>query len=400
MRMARSLVPPIVVIAAVLTTAVVSVTGSRPVAALSTASVMSLHSGAATGAATRAGTGAGTGAGTAAKTPGWRTVATFGAVHGVPVAGSITAGSANVAWSVWTGPGYTEVARFTGKAWVKVPLPAKLVPYAHAAVAFDGNSATDFWLFSDYNKKTAVLRWTGTSWELQALPSWALPKPSSGASAFVIGPGNVWLFNLGAGAFGAHYNGRTWARVRLPDTPVAVTGLAANDIYVLGRSSVLRWTGSKWLTIGGIPPVPIPIAGTFSADAFTASGPNDAWLAASAHDRAGNVLARFLFHWNGKAWSTAPRPADIIGSLAPDGAAGLWASGLDINPGGFWFFYHLAACHLTACHWTEAGPPAPVFNHEQEYLTWIPGSRSLWGVATGYNVKTGASDTLILKYGP
>jgi hypothetical protein len=384
MRIARSLVPPAVVVAAVLGTAVVSVTGSRPVAALSTASVMTIH-----------GTTANTG-----KAPGWRTVAALGEAHGVPVAGAITAASAKVAWSVWTGPGYAEVTRWTGKAWVKVPLPAKLTPYAHAVVAFGGAPASTtqpgaFWLFSSY-RTTQALRWTGKSWQLLPLPSWAAPKPSAGARAVVFGPGNVWLFDVGAGAFGAHYNGRAWTRVKLPDTPVAVTGLAANDIYVLGRKLVLRWTGTKWLTIGSVPPVPIPIAGTFSADAFTASGPKDAWLAASADDKSGRLLGRFLFHWNGKAWTTVARPANVdFGSLVSDGAGGLWASGVVTDtPAGFWDFYH-----LTGGHWTEVDPPAGVFNHSPEYLTWIPGTGSLWGVASGFNPDTGVQDTVILKYG-
>jgi len=362
------------------------VTGGRSITALSeasTTSVTSIHE----ADTTKPGN-------VAAKAPGWRLVATLGEAHGVPVTGSIAATSGTTAWSVWTGSGFAEVARWTGKTWVKMPLPAKYAAYAHAAITFAGASADDFWLFSSAHR-TQALHWNGKSWQLIALPSWVLVARAAGASAVAFGPGNVWIFSLGAGAVAAHYNGQVWAKVKLPDAPVAVAGLAAGDIFVLAKNSVLRWTGSKWHTIGDIPPVPIPIGGSFTADGFTASGPGNAWLAASAYDKPGNLLGRFLFHWNGKSWTTVPRPANVdFGSLVSDGTGGLWASGVVTdNPGGFWNFYH-----LSGGHWTEVAPPTPVFNHEQEHLTWIPGTRSVWGVGTIYNTK-GDLDTGILKYG-
>jgi hypothetical protein len=405
MRIARSMVPPAVVIAAVLGTAVVSVAGGgRPLAAASAASVVSVHQtpghaghtrhAGHTGQAGHAGQQA-TGP-AAAQTPGWRVVAKFGAVHGVLVAGAITASSARAAWSVWTGQGYTEVARWTGTAWLKVPLPARLTPYAHAAVAFAGDSASDFWLFSGYSR-TRVLRWTGRSWKLQPIPSWVLQRKVSATEALVFGPGNVWVFGVGPGAAGyaAHYTGRAWAKVSLPGIPLAVTGLAASDIWVAGKSSVVRWNGRRWVPVGGIPPVAIPCPCSYTVEDFTASSATDAWLASTALDTKGNPLGRFLFHWNGRSWSIVARPANLqLGSLVPDGAGGLWASGSDPHaPGGFFLFYR-----LTGGHWTEVDPPAPVFDHGQEYLTWIPGTRSLWGVATGYTPKD-ILDTLILKYG-
>jgi hypothetical protein len=288
------------------------------------------------------------------------------------------------------------VDRWTGKTWVKVPLPARLTPYAHNAVAFAGDSASDFWLFSLY-AKTQALRWTGTAWKLQPIPSWVVQRKAVAAKALVFGPGNVWVFGVDAGAAGyaAHFNGRAWTKVSLPDVALAVTGLSPSDIWVAGKSSVIRWTGGRWARVGAMPPIRVPCACSFSVDDFTAGSSTDAWLASVAFDAKGNPLDRFLFHWNGKRWSTVARPAGIkLGFMVPDGAGGLWAPGVATdNPGGFWFFYH-----RTGGRWTEVNPPAQVFNHEQEYLTWIPGTRSLWGVAAGYTAN-GTPDTLILKYG-
>ena len=48
-------------------------------------------------------------------------------------------------------------------------------------------------------------------------------------------------------------------------------------------------------------------------------------------------------HWNGTSWRGAGTgtPADLIDSVVPDGSGGLWATGVDVNPGGFNLFYHL-----------------------------------------------------------
>ena len=47
-------------------------------------------------------------------------------------------------------------------------------------------------------------------------------------------------------------------------------------------------------------------------------------------------------HWNGTSWRLQVRePRPTSSTVAPDGPGGLWATGVDANPGGFWL-------HLTA----------------------------------------------------
>ena len=85
-------------------------------------------------------------------------------------------------------------------------------------------------------------------------------------------------------------------------------------------------------------------------------------------------------HWNGASWRRAGTrtPADLIDSVAPDGSGGLWATGVDTNPGGFNLFYH-----LTRGRWHEVSPPSGIWDQQPESLTPIPGTRSVWGTATG-----------------
>jgi hypothetical protein len=311
----------------------------------------------------------------AAKTPGWRVVAAFPPVGGSAVNGAIAANSAGDAWSVLTGTRFAAVYRWTGKAWAKVPLTSKVTPYVESAVAFDGNSASDFWLFSS-RRPAAALHWTGTAWTLSAIPSWVLPKGTSGADAAVFGPDNVWVFHLGAGAYAAHDNGQGWAKVKLPAAVSEVSAVAAKDIWALAGNRALHWNGHAWAAIK------IP-AKAGSLGYLSATGPKSAWVWGSG-----------VLHWNGSSWQkVAGTPADIVYSAVPDGSGGLWATGIDINPGGFADFYH-----LTGGHWTQADNPSGVWNHAPEYLTWIPGSHSLWAVANGVTAK--GLDTVILKYGP
>jgi hypothetical protein len=328
------------------------------------------------------------------KTPGWRVVQTIGPAKS-SVSGLLTADSARDAWSVWTGAGPALVERWTGTAWTRVPLPGKLDADAASAVALGASSASDFWLF-DSHRTTAALRWTGGTWRLQPVPSWVLRRDSAGtvtATAAVFSPRNVWVFSLGAGAYAARYDGRTWTRVKLPEVPLDVSAVAPDDIWALGPSisSVMHWNGKKWATVG-LPLLPLPKGATVSYSNLTATGPKDAWLFRSISFPSGPIPVTAVMHWNGTSWLTVAGPADIVGSMAPDGNGGLWADGIDINPGGFWLLYH-----LVGSHWTEYTPPG-VDTHSPTPLTQIPGTRSLWATGSAFTAK--GYYGVLLKYGP
>jgi hypothetical protein len=383
----RTLLAPAVLATALLATAAVGVIAGRPVAALSTANSQAAIEARAVSAGKAA-------AAKTAKTPGWRVVATVGPDNQA-VTGTVSAGSAKDAWSVWTGTGFTAVERLVGNHWSRVPLPARLAPYVRSAVAFGGDSATDFWLF-DSHSANHVLRFTGAAWTLQPIPSWALPRQSGGGGlsairTAVFGPGNVWVFGLDAGAYAAHYNGRGWAKVRLPAVPDEVSAVSPDDIWALHGNVAWYWNGRKWT------PNKIPRAAGNPPQSFgnlTVTGPGSAWVWRTILVP-GPPTEVDVLHWNGTSWrqAAASTPADLIDSVAPDGSGGLWATGVDINPGGFNLFYH-----LTGGRWREVAPPTGIWDQQPEYLTPIPGTRSLWGTATGLTNK--GDYGVIIKYGP
>ena len=376
---------PAALATALVATAAVGVIAGRPVATRPAASQAAIEA--------RAVVGGKAAPAQTAKTPGWRVVATVGPDNEA-VTGTVSAGSATDAWSVWTGTNFTAVERLEGTRWSRVPLPATLTGYARSTVAFGGDSATDFWLFNS-RSPTRVLRYEGAKWTLQPIPAWVLQRRSGGGglsvSAAVFGPDDVWVFGLDAGAYAAHYNGRGWAKVRLPAAPDEVSALSPDDIWALHGNVAWYWNGGKWTehkipTVAGNPPE--------SFDNLRATGPRSAWVWRTVLVP-GPPTEVDQLRWNGTSWrpSGTGTPADLVDSVVPDGSGGLWATGVDINPGGFNRFYH-----LTGGRWKEVSPPSGIWDQQPEYLTWIPGTRSVWGTATGLTKK--GSYGVIIKYGP
>jgi hypothetical protein len=372
----RTLIAPAVLATALLGTAAVGVIAGRPVAALSTANQTASK----------------------AKTSvwRWRVVARVGP-YGDHVSGTpLTAHSAKDAWSIWAGARSTAVERLVGTGWKQVPLPAKLTDYVRSTVGFDGDSATDFWLFDAY-RKDSVLRFTGGKWTLQQIPSWVLPVAGggelSGVTPTAFGPGNVWVFNSSY-AYAAHYNGHAWAKVKLPLVPNQVSAVGPDDIWAIaarGANVAWHWNGKTWTAIK------IPKATTGNTPEIfgplIATGPESAWVWRTVLAPTPHTDAEVL-HWNGKSWQkVAGTPADNLISVAPDGSGGLWVIGTDLYSNDVISFYH-----LTGDRWTKADPPAGVSLQDFAYLTWIPGTRSLWGTATADSSK--GSDGALIKYGP
>lgn len=385
-RFAGSLVAPAVVATAVFGTAALSVTAGGPFEDMSKATAVSR------GATTTA-------ARVAAKTPGWRVVAKVGP-YGGQVSGTLTAGTPKAAWSVWTGQGFTAVDRWNGTAWRQVAVPAGLTSAVRSAVAFDGNTTGNFWLFSSGHPGQA-LRYSGTEWAAQRIPTWALRKQARGGYDVVTkvfgsyADSRVWVFSLNAGAYAAYYNGHAWHKEALPSTPLAVDVDASNDAWALGARGIMHWTPGGWHTVP-LPPLPpgggLPI-GTIKYTQLTAATPADVWLVGQVTASAGPAKsAWFTEHWNGKSWGFNRAPHNFAGSVAPDGHGGLWADSIDASPGGFWFLGH-----LSGGHWTGVRLPAGVWSQSPLTLTWITGSRSLW--ATARSIGTRGTKALILKYG-
>ena len=102
-----------------------------------------------------------------------------------------------------------------------------------------------------------------------------------------------------------------------------------------------------------------------------------------------------MLHWNGRAWSRVAFPylGSAFSPIASDSHGGIWlatASGAGGNT-VMWFDHY-------AGHWTRVKVPSGGrVPPEVFYLSWIPGTRSLWA-ADG--VDFADDGEAVLTYGP
>jgi hypothetical protein len=365
-----------------------------------------------------------------AATDGWRGVQLIGTA-GQAWAASLVADAPGDAWSTWQSctacqsaqrATVVRVEHWDGSRWAQVEVPQALAGDAESAVAVGASSASNAWLVSPGR----VLRWDGTGWQAQPIPSW-VTLGSAGVykvAAEVSGPDSAWVFSLDRNAsptpyYAARDTGGSWAKVALPGSPDEVSALSPDDIWVLGATRataatnnpatiLMHWNGTAWNTVAA-PTVSVTAAVTVDDQDLVAAGPADVWLVRQTQESNSDgqtvITGSHLLHWNGTAWTQttiAVPPQTSIDAMAQDGAGGLWLIGGSSVTGSESGLYH-----YTAGHWVTAAEPggqaSPGGNARVSLagLSWIPGTHSLWAFG---NMQTGNGatpfDGLILKQGP
>ena len=363
----------------------------------------------------------------AATSPAWRVVKTFGPTQG-GWSENFAVSGANDAWSTWSecypcsgsNPGnHFYVEHSAGTTWRKVAVPASLVSAAESSVAIGASSYRNLWLFepatSPASPNAHVLRWNGSKWHRQAIPTWAVHLNLSGEYDIVpavFGPKSVWVFSLGIDAFTnpghyvARYNGRSWTKLQMPAVPSQVSVLSEHDIWALGytigtktkpqRAVLMHWNGKRWSTLA-VPSVHVPKnAAEFVVDPV-ALGPADVWIQRDIERGSAGATTLYLLHWNGRHWARVALATgiSIVDFLTQDGHGGLWVAANGPKPSYSPRVYHLNR------KWTRYRVPA-VKGTTPGTLTgisWIPGTRSVW--ATGNMFPRGNNDEVmgaILRY--
>ncbi len=188
------------------------------------------------------------------------------------------------------------------------------------------------------------------------------------------------------------WNGGAWRSVTLPKA-------YARGIVVPASPT------SNWIvgSVVPLPPLPSSLLYTGSGNIAVASQ-KSVWLEIERTSDVGDSTP-YLLHWTGSKWTSIKIPygLDDMGGapVAQDGHAGVWLSLTNIKDPAHATSYLL---HYLNGTWTRI--PVPT-NAGYEVLgpvtlTWIPGTRSLWGTAGEWNPKSPKSPgkVLILKYGP
>jgi hypothetical protein len=332
-----------------------------------------------------------------AAAPGWRVVKTFGPATGV-WSDNFVAVNKTDAWSSWSADSHFGVQHWTGTAWHQVKVPPSLAGTAASSVAIGASSVSNAWLLSPGTSTSSpgtALRWNGSAWQAQQIPSWVVRLSRAGdfnAAAEVFSPSSVWVFSVGFDTsgnpdhFASFYNGHGWAKVALPGSADQVSALSPTDMWALGNTVtgnpaqiLMHWDGKSWHTVA-IPTVTPPPGGSEYVYGLTATGPSDAWLLRGLQQGSAGAVTLYALHWNGKSWTRVSPgfPTSVISFTTQDGNGGLWMTANGPAPAYTWYLYH-----LNAGHWTRYTVPAAsgLSMLDLTGITWIPGTAAIWSTA-------------------
>lgn len=341
---------------------------------------------------------------------GWRVSASVSVRGRIAVITDVDADSGGDAWAIGASAGgdvsnHTVIEHWTGKAWRRVMLPARLVnriDRRNDRLGLVGaSSSRDVWIFS---VKGQYLRRIGGRWA-----SGRLPRQETGdlfpQTVRVFGPDDVWvlgcrarsLISLPSGChpYAARFNGRNWRVFRLPGRgdPGEVSALSTDDIWTIisrageggpdasAHSQVIHWNGKNWRAAPIQPAVP-PGA---QLSAITAISDSDVWVGGTApNSRHGTY--ELIRRWNGRAW-VGVSPAGqrrnaqpFVEDLVPDGTGGVWELAITGS-----YDEQSRLRHFSHGHWIASTRVGWLLIQ----IAAVPGTDSTWGVGISKDLTRG-----------
>ena len=281
----------------------------------------------------------------------------------------------------------TMIQHYDGTSWSVVASPNVGKGFNNlagvAALAANNVYAVGYSTDSSNVEHSLILHYNGTSWNVvNAADTGSL----TGITA--LSASDIWA--VGGGTMTLHYNGTSWTAIAAPhlrayDQLVAVTALAANNVYAVGvtqdfQGTVLtlveRYNGTAWSIVSS------PNTRQYSnLSAVVALAANNIWaVGSSSYD--GNPSFSLTEHYNGTAWSIVASPNIGTGtnellSVAASGANNVVAAGASYSTGAPTL---IERWNGTAWK-VVAAPNLP--GSQLSGLSRVPGSKQFWGVGNG-----------------
>lgn len=230
---------------------------------------------------------------------------------------------------------------WNGRSWKAVALPPGLSGVVRGA---SGSSPTNVWAaVSDTEGPgggvRGVLRWNGKKW------SPARKFGGRPTSTLVLGPKDVWVFgppgaDSGSGTW--HYNGKTWAKTKLPRW-VGLTGatrqpnskiLWAPARHDNGTNKLWRFNGRRWspVSLGALIKKNDEKHNiTYFVDTPVVISSKDAWTTIGRQQYIPNntTYSTTLARWDGRRWRKISTHHGDLTVLGRDGHGGLWFNAYD-----------------------------------------------------------------------
>jgi hypothetical protein len=277
------------------------------------------------------------------------------------------------------------------------------------------------------NWYSLTLHWDGNAWTNVAAPV-VSPGTSELRGVSALSSSDVWA----VGAYSSpdtgwwnrplilHFDGNSWTSVPAPafgsqSELNAVTALAPNDVWAVGRASennwktlILHWDGASWSRI------PSPNLGPYgnTLSGVTAASTNDVWAVGTAN----NGNSTLTLHWDGSAWSLVSSPngtarqginRNALQSVTAISEDDVWAVGTQASSsvGGAGqpiYFGYALILHWDGSAWSEVPAAALPGTGEDGSLTGVAAisSDDVWSAGYFYepNLSVQAYRTLIQLY--
>jgi len=247
----------------------------------------------------------------------------FVQVSGDPIACDAVATAGESAWALC---GDAIYARQPGGTWSTLPALGSRGELPLRAVWAGGPD--DVWVLRSSAAEAAVFLWDGAGWtEMGTFPQEQRAVAGTASSVYVAGAaGGVarldrgaggWLvadsnaatalhaiaavgsevWAVGAGGFGAHFDGATWsARQSVASADLrAIAALDSTHVWAVGAGGAAAWwNGAAWVDAD----LPAGLSPDVDLTSVHVASATSVWAVAGATGT--------LFHWDGAAWSVAP----------------------------------------------------------------------------------------------
>ena len=341
----------------------------------------------------------------AASTPHWQVSYRTHSATPAPLDAVVAPGKYN-AWAVGiagSGSGARSVVlHWNGRTWTRWAMPADFLSEGVAA-----SSTSNVWVTGTTSTFTPeAMVWNGSKWTTVSLPADFGAGPVA-----VLSRSDVWAAT-GSDCTGNndptctttfwHWNGSTWTSVTLGMYFEGIAG-AGGHAWLFGLTALRNYNSGSGFPTGApviyrttgasVAKVTAPGRRLYDQARIAAAPSGQLWMLASPGS---NRNAKLLFHWTGRAWTSARVPAKV-GSSEPfiiqdpliyDGHSGVWAG---------------AYAHWTGTKWINAFQIASMPGTDGfglGSLAVIPKSSSVWGAGlVGRSPTNDTHDSLIAIYG-
>ena len=301
------------------------------------------------------------------------------------------------AWAAGTDGDTPLLMHFDGRGWQDHSLPENARTIGITSLAASGPD--NVWVFAGYpmKEKTYAWRWDGSRWlDVPLDTSYGV------ADSAVLAPDDVWLVQGDDSSL--HWDGHRWRKVAMPTRATAISAVAANDIWAVGRvvtrgrqgaqPAAMHWDGRAWRLLPTPTfsfPEPVPPEAFAELRNVLALSPDDVWATGVHtfnHGEGGEDPADpppIFLHWDGTRWTKQPTVpfSECCRQLTVDGSGRLI-----LTSGSAWV--RAPDGRLTEL----TGPPKFTGLRGKTRLSLndvagVPGTTSLWGVGVTMHHEAG-----------